>query len=163
MYDLAVEVCKDFLFNYRVNFFIRIFPDKRSNFGSRYVFFSKAVKRSFITRSCTIERTLNWHNAAHCVVLHVVGENHKLRNIDESAELLVGETLFIHAGTFRNHSSVIIGLLDLDKDERKTVYKKCNVRSELVLVSLAGELCGTMIDIVFRISKVHKPNRGYRY
>ena len=161
MNNLAVEIGKNFLFNSRVNFFIGIFLDKRGYFCTRCIFLSKAVKRSLITRSSTIERTLNWHDAAHRVVLHVVGENHKLRNIDKSAELLVRKTLFIHACTFRNHTAVIVRFLNLNKDEGQTVYKQRDVRSKLVLVSLAGELCSTMIYVVFWIIEIHKSDGGH--
>ena len=116
--NLAVEVSKDFLFTVGINVLVGILIDERCNLSSGRVFFTEAVKWGFLSGCCAIECTLNWHNTAHCVILHIVGEKHQLRDIHKSTELLIGETLSVHAGTFRNHTTMVIGLLDLNEHKR---------------------------------------------
>lgn len=71
----------------------------------------------------TVKSTLNRHNTALGIILHIIGEYHKLSYVDKSAELLIRKTFSVHTVTLSDHTAVIIGLLDLNKHQRQTVHE----------------------------------------
>ena len=94
---------------------IWVVPIIRGNFQTAWILFSKTVE--WRERSCsrTIKCTLNRHNAAQGVVLHVVGEYHQLSYIDKTAELLVRKAFLVHSCALCHHASMIVGLFHFYK------------------------------------------------
>ena len=78
------------------------------------------------------------HYTSHRVILHVVGEYHKLSNVDEATELSVRETFKVHPFTLSHHSTMIVWLLHLNEAKRQAIDKQSNVWTEFVLTIFAG-------------------------
>ena len=120
------------------------------------VCFAENIEEYLIARSRSIEGTLNRDNP-FVVVLLIVRENHQLRDVDEATESLV-----LHPGLnailFCKNTLGIVGFLDLNKCERETVHKACDVGAEVVsaLLVLTGELCGNVPLVVGRVGKINQ-------
>ena len=115
--DLAVEIGEDAFFGIEVDIEIGIIGMERGNRELCDVVLAEAVERRERACASAIERALDRDNATHGVVLHIVGENHQLSDVDKSAELFVRETFAIHARAFGHHAAVVVRLFDLDKHE----------------------------------------------
>ena len=111
MDHLTVEIRKDSLFNISIDVLIRVLPDIWCDLCAGRVFFAEAIKWSFFSGRSTVESTLNRHYTTHCVILHIVGENHQLCDINEPAELLVGKALAVHSGALSDHATMVIRFL----------------------------------------------------
>ena len=159
MNNLIVEISQDSLLNLRVDITIRIVLVEWGNRLIQGIFLPETVERGFCLRSCAIERALNGHNPTHCVILHVVGEDHQLRDVDEATKLFVGEALMIHAIRFRNHAAHVVRLLHFDEDKGKAIDKQRDVRSEFVLIALAGEFRSAVIGVVLWMVIIHQFDR----
>ena len=115
MDNLIIKVFQYLFLDFCINSPIWVFFDEWCYIFIQRVFFTETVKRRTLFSCRTVKRTLNRHNTALGIILHVIGEDHKLSDIDKSAEFLVRETLSVHTFTLSDHTAVIIGLLDLNK------------------------------------------------
>ena len=115
---LTVELGEDSFFHLRVYREIGIVCIKGGYLCSFGILFSEAIERGIASSTSTIERTFNWYHTIQCVVLHIVGENHQLSDIDEATELFIWKASLIHSPTLSYHSPRIIRLLDLNEAER---------------------------------------------
>ena len=105
-----------------------------------------------------IECTLHRDHVLRVVFL-VVREDHQLRDVQKRAKRLVAESR-VDALTLSKHPLVIVGLLDFDKGEGKTIHKARNVRAKVVMRVriLARELGGAMPEVIVRIVEVYVSN-----
>ena len=119
-----------------------------------FLLLAETVERHVLASACAIESALDRHYSAACVVLHVVGEDHQLRDIDEAAESLVGESVLVHALALGKHTTGVIRFLHFNKAKWQAVHKQCDVGSELVFSVLASELRGEMVNVVCRVFEI---------
>ena len=118
------------------------------------VLFPEAVETRFAFRCRAIEHAFNRNNTALGIVLHVVGENHPLRDVDKTTELFLREPLVVHPLAFGHHAAYVVRLLDLDKHEREPVDEQRNVGAETFIAVLASEFRRAMVRVVFRVFKI---------
>ena len=123
------------------------------------VLFPEAVETRFVFRSRAIEHAFNRDNTALGIVLHVVGENHQLRDVDKTAELFLREPLIVHPLAFGHHTAYVVRLLDLDKHEREPVDEQRNVGAETFIAILASEFRRAMVSVIFRVFKINQAKR----
>ena len=116
--NLIIKITQYSQFNSRIYVFIRIVFVVRRNRLIGGIFFSETIKRRVLSRSGAIECTLNRYNSSFCIVLHIIGENHQLRQIYETAEFLIRKSLSIHSCAFSDHTTVIVRFLHFDKCQR---------------------------------------------
>ena len=121
-----------------------------------FLLLAETVERHVLASASAIKSALDRHYSAACVVLHVVGEDHQLRDIDEAAESFVGEAVLVHALALGKHTTGVIRFLHLNKDQRKTVDKECYIRSELVLAVAAGELRREMVQVLLGMVEIYE-------
>ena len=155
MDDLAVEIGEDAFFGIEVDVEIRIIGMERSNKELGYVVLAEAVERRERACASAIECSLDRDNATHGVVLHIVGKNHQLGDVDKSAELFVRETFAIHARAFGHHAAVIVRLFHLYETERQSVDKKSDVGAKFVLTISASKFGSKMKSVVSYIIKIN--------
>ena len=115
---LTVELGEDIFFHLRVYREIGIVCIEGGYLCSFGILFSEAIERGIASSTSTIERTFNRYYTIQRVVLHIVGENHQLSDIDEATELFIWKASLIHSPTLSYHSPRIIRLLDLNEAER---------------------------------------------
>ena len=123
------------------------------------ILFPEAVETRFVFRSRAIEHAFNRDNAALGIVLHVVGENHQLRDVDKAAELFLREALVVHPLAFGHHAAYVIRLLDLDKHERKPIDEQRNVGAKTFIAILATKFRRAMVRVVFRMFEINQAKR----
>ena len=152
--DRNIEIHQHSLFEIRRNRQIRIIGVERSNRRALGILFPKAIETRFVFRRRAIEHAFNRDNAALGIVLHVVGENHQLRDVDKATELFLRKALVVHPLAFGHHAAYVIRLLDLDKHERKPVDEQRNVGAETFIAILASEFRRAMVCVIFRVFKI---------
>ena len=76
VYNLVIEISKNLFFYLRINIRVWVVLVVRCNAAIQWIFFSKTVKRRIALRARAIEYPLNGDDAAHCIVFHVVWEEH---------------------------------------------------------------------------------------
>ena len=157
--DRNIEIHQDSLFEIRRNRQIRIIRMERRNCRTLRVLFPKAVETRLVFRSRAIENAFNRDNTALGIVLHVVGENHQLRDVDKAAELFLREAFVVHPLAFGHHAAYVVRLLDLDKHEREPVNEQRNVGAETFIAILASEFRRAMVRIVFRMFEINQAKR----
>ena len=89
-----------------------------------------------MVRTTGIERTLHGFWIA-VVVLHVIGENHKLSDVGKTLELRVLKA-FVDAVTLGQNTFAVIGLLHFDKHQRHTIDKQRDIGAEFFIAVLTG-------------------------
>ena len=87
------------------------------------------------------------------VVFHVVGKNHELGDVDETAEFGVFRT-FAHALPLFADAAFVVGLFDFDKDQRHAVYQQGNVGAEFFVAVDAGQFGYNVEAVVIEILEV---------
>ena len=87
------------------------------------------------------------------VILHVVREHHELGDVDEAPELGVLEPLDDAVALIKD-AVAVVGLFDLDEDERETIDGQGDVRAELLVVFLAGELGDDVVGVPVQVLEV---------
>ena len=87
------------------------------------------------------------------VVFHVVGKNHELGDVDETAEFGIFRT-FAHALPLFSDAAFIVGLFDFDKDQRHAVYQQGNVGAEFFIAVDAGQFGYNMETVAIKILEV---------
>lgn len=132
---------------------------ERSNRRTLGIFLPEAVETRFVFRSRAIEYAFNRDNTALGIVLHVVGENHQLRDIDKAAELFLREPFIIHPLAFDHHAAYVVRLLDLDKHEREPIDEQRNVGAETFIAILASEFRRAMVRVIFWVFKIDQAKR----
>lgn len=120
---LTVEIRQYAFFFILLYAAVRIFFYKWCNRLIGWIFLTKAVERSIFSCSRAIEGTLYWHNASHCIILHIIGEYHQLSDVDETTEFFVWEAFPIHSLALCHHAAVIVRLLYLNKAKRQAIDK----------------------------------------
>ena len=126
-----------------------------------FVLLSKYIKESLFLCCAAVERTLYWHSVI-VVVFLIVGEYHQLCEVEETPEATPTHAL-VDALSLGKNALMVIGFLDLNKSQRKTIYKTGDVWAEVVvcLFVLAWKFCRDMPYIfvwLFRIIKRIKIN-----
>lgn len=91
------------------------------------------------------------------IIFTVVGKDHNLCQIDKAPKLFIFNT-HQHTVIFSLDSTLVIGLLDLNKSQRKTVDQWCDIRAKFIRTILASHLCDHMI-IVDCPSEIFKINQ----
>ena len=157
--DRNIEIHQDSLFEIRRNRQIRIIGVERRDCRTLGVLFPEAVETRFVFRSRAIEHAFNRDNTALGIVLHVVGENHQLRDVDKTAELFLRKALVVHPLAFGHHAAYVVRLLDLDKHEREPVDEQRNVGAEIFIAVLASEFRRAMVRVVFWVFKIDQAKR----
>ena len=157
--DRNIEIHQDSLFEIRRNRQIRIIGVERCNCSTLWVLFPKAIETRLAFCCRAIEHAFNRDNAALGIVLHVVGENHQLRDVDKTAELFLREPFIIHPLAFGHHAAYVVRLLDLDKNKRESVDEQRNVGAETFIAVLASEFRRAMVRVVFRVFKIDQAKR----
>ena len=99
--------------------------------------------------TASVEGALKGFGCREVVVL-VVAEDHQLRQVQESAELGVGQPRVVHAVVFCQHAAPVVGLFHLDEHQRQAVYHQGDVGTEALAAILAGHLRGALPGVVLR-------------
>ena len=114
--------------------------------------FAEIVKHGLAVSRRGIKRTLCRLGGA-VVVFHVVGKNHELGDVDKTAEFGIFRT-FAHALPLFANAAFVVGLFDLDKDQRHAVYQQGNVGAEFFIAVDAGQFGYNMEAVVIEILEV---------
>ena len=123
MNNLTVKIAENlFLYSF-VNLLIWVISIECRLLFVVLIILAEAIEGNGSASAGTIESSLNRDNPAKRIIFHIVAENHQLRNIDETAEFLVREALEIHSLAFCNDAAMIVRLLNLNENERKSIYK----------------------------------------
>jgi hypothetical protein len=107
------------------------------------LFLTEAIEGGVSSCSSAIESSLDRNYSPHRIVLHIIGENHQLRDVDKAPECLVGHSL-VDSVSFSKNSIVIIRFLDFNEGKRKPIHKTSYVWTETVagVRILTGKLSG---------------------
>ena len=119
------------------------------------------VQRFFFTEIVEDGRVIGWTGVKRTfdrlrraiLVLHVVGEDHQLRDVDEAAKFWVAASRD-DAVALGQHTFTVVGLLDLDEGQRHAVDQKGDIRTELVVAVFASQLSDDMEAVVVEVFKV---------
>ena len=114
--------------------------------------FAEVVKHGFTVSRRGIKCSLRRLSCA-VVVFHVVGKNHELGDVDETAEFGIVRT-FAHALPLFADAAFVVGLFDFDKDQRHAVYQQGNVGAEFFVAIDAGQFGYNVEAVVIEILEV---------
>ena len=118
--------------------------------------FAEIVENGGVIGGAGIERTLNRLRRA-ILILHVVGEHHQLRDVDEAPKARVAAARD-DAVALGQHAFPVVGFLDLDKRQRHAVDEQDDVGPELIVTVLAGQLCDDMETVVVEVLEIDQPS-----
>ena len=118
--------------------------------------FAEIVENGGVIGGAGIERTLNRLRRA-IFILHVVGENHQLRDVDEAPEARVAAARD-DAMALGQHAFPVVGFFDLDERQRHAVDEQGDVGPELIVTVLAGQLCDDMETVVVEVLEIDQPS-----
>ena len=99
------------------------------------------------------------YDAAQRIIFHIIAEYHQLRNVDETAEFLIGKAFFVHSCALCQHSTVIVGLFTSTKTKWQPIYEQSNVRAKFILSVPAGKFGCEMERIIPDVIKVYQLDR----
>lgn len=99
-----------------------------------------------------VERALNRFRVA-VVILHIVGENHKLRDVGKALEPGVLEPL-VDAIALSQDAFTVIRLLHFNKDQRHAVDQQGDVWPKFFIAILAGQFGDNMEAVVVEVFEV---------
>ena len=118
------------------------------------IFFPETVEEQLFIAAGCIECSLDWLYIG-IVILHIVGENHQLRDVYKSAEHLSGEP-GIDSVMFCDNAILIVRLFHLYKGQRHTIDQQNDVRPEFVITISVSKFCYNMkvvSAVVFKINQ----------
>ena len=101
----------------------------------------RGVKRALRRLGCSV------------VVFHVVGKNHELGDVDETAEFGIFRT-FAHALPLFSDAAFVVGFFDFNKDQGHAVYQQGNVGAEFFVAIDAGQFGYNVETVVIKILEV---------
>ena len=116
---------QNFLFNHRV--YISIIPTMEDQLC---ICLSKDIEEYIISRCSSIKGTL-YRNYSLVIILLIVGKNHQLRDIDESAKSFIPHSN-INTFLLRHYPFRIIWFFHLNKSDGKTIYKTSYIWSKII-------------------------------
>ena len=114
--------------------------------------FTEIVKHGLAVSRRGVKRALCRFGCA-VIVFHVVGKNHELGNVDETAEFRVCRT-FAHAFPLFADAAFVVGFFDFNKDQGHAVYQQGNVGAEFFIAIDAGQFGYNVEAVVIEILEV---------
>ena len=114
--------------------------------------FAEVVEHGLAVSRRSVKRALRRLGCA-VVVFHVVGKNHELGDVDETAEFGIFRA-FAHALPLFADAAFVVGLFDFDKDQRHAVYQQGNVGAEFFIAVDAGQFSYNVEAVVIEILEV---------
>ena len=121
-------------------------------------FFAKIVEHRRVVRRAGVERTLDRLRRA-VFVLHVVGEHHQLRDVDEAPKFGITAARD-DAMALGQHAFTVVGFLHLDKGQRHAVDEQGDVGPKLVVTVFAGQFRNDVEAVVVEIFEVDQAGAG---
>ena len=117
------------------------------------VFLPKPVEKQFAIAAGSVKGSLDWF-WIRIIILHVVGENHQLRDVYKTTEHFFRKAS-VDTGMFRNDPIPVVGLFDFNESQRKAVNEQCNVGPKLILPIPIGQFGDNMVCIFAFILQVN--------
>ena len=116
------------------------------------------VEHRFAGGGGRVKGPFQWLGGA-VVILHVVGEGHHLRQVDEAAEFRIFEP-GVDPVSFREDSVPVVGLFDLDEDQRHSIDQQRDVRTEDIIPVLAGQLGDDVQRVIREVFEIEELQAG---
>ena len=101
-----------------------------------------------------VKYALNRYNSTHGVILHIIGEQHELGNVVESAKFPLGQSDIVFPISFSYNAFLIVRLFDLNVNKRQAIHKQSNVRTKFLISIFTRKFCREMECIIFNIIKI---------